>query len=182
PRPFPRSDAVPTLPVFLITRESRSDDMLRNEPRASFRNRRAAVLAGALLLIAVLPAGAQQEARLLRFPHIHGGTVLFTHGGDLYTVPLSGGPATRLPSHEGLELLGKISPDGRQVAFRAEYAGTRQVYVMPITGGEPRQLTFYGDVGAMPPRGGYDHLVVDWTPDGERILMRAARTPYGDRN
>lgn len=155
--------------------------MLMNRPPAA-RSRRAGLLAALLLAAAMAPAAAQQEARLLRFPHIHGSTVLFTHGGDLYTVPLTGGTATRLTSHEGLELLGKISPDGRQVAFSAEYAGTRQIYVMPITGGEPRQLTFYGDVGAMPPRGGYDHLVVDWTPDGKRILMRAARTPYGERN
>jgi tricorn protease len=151
--------------------------------RGSRRTRAAAALAAALLAAAALPVPAQQqEARLLRFPHIHGNTVLFTHGGDLYTAPLAGGAATRLTSHEGLELLGKFSPDGRQIAFSAEYAGTRQVYVIPATGGEPRQLTYYGDAGAMPPRGGYDHLVVDWTPDGQRILMRAARTPFGDRN
>jgi tricorn protease len=33
----------------------------------------------------------------------------------------------------------------------------------------------------MPPRGGYDHLVMDWTPDGSKILVRANRTPFGER-
>ncbi|MGW8266127.1 MAG: S41 family peptidase [Longimicrobiales bacterium] len=126
-------------------------------------------------------SGAQEEARLLRFPHVHGNTVVFTYAGDLYTVPLEGGEAKRLTSHEGLELFARFSPDGRWIAFSGEYAGTRQVYVIPSTGGEPRQLTFYPDVGPMPPRGGYDHLVLDWAPDGSKILVRANRTPFGQR-
>lgn len=126
-------------------------------------------------------SAAQEEARLLRFPHIHGNTVVFTYAGDLYTVPLEGGEAKRLTSHEGLELFARFSPDGQWIAFSGEYAGTRQVYVIPSTGGEPRQLTFHPDVGPMPPRGGYDHLVLDWTPDGSKILVRANRTPFGER-
>ncbi|MFO7892745.1 MAG: PDZ domain-containing protein [Longimicrobiales bacterium] len=142
----------------------------------------AAALAALFFVLAGAPAAAQQEdTRLLRFPHIHGDRVVFTYGGDLYTASLEGGQATRLTSHEGLELFAKFSPDGRWIAFSGEYAGTRQVYVMPSTGGEPRQLTFHPDVGPMPPRGGYDHLVLDWTPDGEKILVRANRTPFGQR-
>jgi len=124
---------------------------------------------------------AQEETRLLRFPHIHGNTVVFTYDGDLYTAPLAGGEAKRLTSHEGLELFARFSPDGRWIAFSGEYAGTRQVYVIPSTGGTPKQLTFYPDVGPMPPRGGYDHLVLDWTPDGSKIMVRANRTPFGER-
>ena len=126
-------------------------------------------------------AAAPAETRLLRFPHIHGNTVVFTYAGDLYTASLDGGRATRLTSHEGLEIFARFSPDGRWIAFSGEYAGTRQVYLIPSTGGEPRQLTFYPDVGPMPPRGGYDHLVLDWTPDGRKILVRANRTPFGER-
>ena len=33
----------------------------------------------------------------------------------------------------------------------------------------------------MPPRGGYDHLPLDWTPDGKKILIKANRTPYSQR-
>jgi len=126
-------------------------------------------------------ASAQEETRLLRFPHIHGNTVVFTYAGDLYTAPVTGGEARRLTSHEGLELFARFSPDGRWIAFSGEYAGTRQVYVIPSGGGTPRQLTFYPDVGPMPPRGGFDHLVLDWTPDGSKILIRANRTPFGQR-
>jgi tricorn protease len=140
-----------------------------------------ALVAAVVLLAWSGVAAAQEDSRLLRFPHIHGNTVVFTYAGDLYTAPISGGEARRLTSHEGLEMFARFSPDGRWIAFSGEYAGTRQVYVMPASGGTPRQLTFYPDVGPMAPRGGYDHLVLDWTPDGSKILMRAARTPWGER-
>ncbi len=124
---------------------------------------------------------AQEETRLLRFPHINGDKVVFTYAGDLYTVPLSGGEAKQLTTHKGLEIFGRFSPDGKWIAFSGEYAGSRQVYLIPSGGGIPKQLTFYPDAGIMPPRGGYDHLVLDWTPDGSRILVRANRTPFGQR-
>ncbi len=120
------------------------------------------------------------EARLLRFPDIHDDFVVFVYAGDVWRAPAAGGTARRLTAHEGLELFPQISPDGRWVAFTAEYTGSRQVYVMPAEGGEPRQLTFYTDVGPMPPRGGWDYWIVGWTPDGE-ILVRMNRTPWGVR-
>ena len=141
-------------------------------------------LAAALLLLLStwVPAGAQEdEARLLRFPHLSADRVVFTYAGDLYTAPLSGGQATRLTSHQGLEVFARFSPDGRRIAFSGEYAGTRQVHVISAEGGEPRQLTFYPDVGEMPPRGGYDHLPLDWAPDGSHVLVRMNRTPFGQR-
>ncbi len=69
----------------------------------------------------------------------------------------------------------KISPDGKWIAFSAEYSGTRQVYVIPSEGGKPKQLTFYNSVGVMPPRGGFDNVVLDWTSDSKNILIRANR-------
>ncbi len=121
-----------------------------------------------------------ETTRLLRFPDIHEEFVVFVYAGDLWRAPSSGGTARRLTAHAGLELFPKISPDGKQIAFTAEYTGSRQVFVMPADGGPSRQLTFYNDVGAMPPRGGYDNWIMDWTPDG-KILVRMNRTPWGER-
>jgi len=132
-------------------------------------------------LAACLAAG-DGEARLLRTPDINGDRIVFGYAGDIWTVPAAGGTARRLTSHKGLELFPRISPDGRWIAFSGEYSGSRQVYVIPAEGGSPRQLTWYNDVGVMPPRGGYDHIVLDWTPDSRNILIRANRTPYGQRN
>lgn len=125
---------------------------------------------------------AMDDARLLRFPDINKNLIAFVYAGDIWTVPAGGGEAKRLTSHEGLELFPKISPDGKWIAFSAEYSGSRQIWVMPSEGGSARQLTWYNEVGIMPPRGGYDHVVLDWTPDSREILIRANRTTFGERN
>src|ERR1043165_5191396 len=93
-----------------------------------------------LLFCAASPAIKAQRAddltRLLRFPDIHGDMIAFVYGGDIWTVPASGGTARRLTSHPGLELFPKFSPDGRWIAFSGEYSGTRQVFVISVDGGE----------------------------------------------
>lgn len=145
-------------------------------------------LAAALFVMA---AAAQSDTkddggtRLLRFPDIHGNTVVFTYAGDLWLAEIaeSGGTsvARRLTSHPGEELFAHFSPDGRQVAYTAEYSGNRQVHVISVDGGNPRQLTFRNDVGDIPIRGGYDNQVFDWTPDGKQVLFAAHRSPWSPR-
>ena len=127
-------------------------------------------------------ANAQQEARLMRFPDINKNLIAFVYAGDIWTVDSNGGEARRLTSHPGMELFPKISPDGKWIAFSGEYSGSRQIFVMPATGGTPKQLTYYNSVGLMPPRGGFDDVPLDWTSDSKNILFRANRTPFGDRN
>jgi len=139
-----------------------------------------AALALAVPAFARAQDGPPSEARLLRYPSIHGDFVVFVYAGDVWRAPSAGGRAYRLTSHAGVELTPKISPDGEWVAYSAEYSGTRQVYVMPAAGGPPRQLTFYNDVGVMPPRGGFDYWIQGFHPDG-RILVRMNRTPWGER-
>jgi tricorn protease len=128
--------------------------------------------------VASAPAG---EARLLRYPDVHGDKIAFVYAGDLWVVDSTGGIARRLTSHPGLELFPKFSPDGRSIAFTGEYGGNRQVYVIGVDGGAPRQLTFHNDVGDLPPRGGYDNQVLGWTPDGKDVVFRANRVPWSDR-
>lgn len=134
-------------------------------------------LAAALWLSAPIAAA---EGRLLRYPSIHRDFVVFTYAGDVWRAPSAGGRAWRLTSHPGVELTPKISPDGQWVAYSAEYSGSRQVYVVAAAGGTPTQLTFYNDVGAMPPRGGFDYWIQGWRADGQ-ILVRMNRTPWGER-
>ena len=134
-----------------------------------------------VLFFAITQDSFADETRLLRFPDIHETRVVFVYAGDLYVASKSGGTAVRLTSHEGMEQFPKFSPDGSEVAYSAEYNGTRQVYVIPSAGGTPRQLTWYNDVGPMPPRGGSDYRILDWTRDGKHVLVRANRLPWGVR-
>jgi tricorn protease len=131
------------------------------------------LLAVACLLSLVATASAQ--TKLLRFPDIHGDKLVFTYGGDLWLASTIGGTATRLTAHPGLELFARFSPDGQWLAFTGQYDGDEQVYVMPVTGGEPRQLTYYPARGPLTPRWGYDQQVYGWTPDGKSVLFRSHR-------
>lgn len=124
---------------------------------------------------------SMQDVRLLRHPDINKDLVVFVYAGDIWSVSSKGGNAVRLTSHKGLEIFPKISPDGKWIAFSGEYSGTRQIHVMPANGGTPKQLTYYNDVGNMAPRGGWDNIVLDWTPDSKMILFRGNRTPHGVR-
>ena len=78
-----------------------------------------------------------------RFPALRGETVVFTSEGDLWKVPVAGGTALRLTSHHGMESHAAISPDGTTVAFTAQYEGPSEVYVMPLSGGQPKRLTWH---------------------------------------
>ncbi|MDR2170397.1 MAG: PDZ domain-containing protein [Planctomycetaceae bacterium] len=119
--------------------------------------------------------------KLFRFPDIHNEIVVFCYGGDIwkanisYSSPSNYTEAVRLTAHEGQEVFPKISPDGKWIAFTGQYDGDEQVYVIPISGGIPRQLTFYPAAGPLTPRWGYDNLVYGWTPDGKNILFRSLR-------
>jgi tricorn protease len=98
-----------------------------------------------------------------RDPAIHGDTIIFTAEGDLWTVSVKGGAARRLTSNPGHEAGAAISPDGKTVAFSAEYEGPKDVYTMPVDGGLPQRVTWNGDAA-----------VAGWTPDG-RVLVRTRR-------
>jgi len=110
-----------------------------------------------LLTLCALPALA--TVGYYRFPAVSGDTVVFTAEGDLWATPLAGGDARRLTTHAGQETQAAISPDGRQVAFVAQYEGPGDAYVMPLNGGTPTRLSFDG--GRVEVHG--------WSPQGEVV-------------
>ncbi len=137
------------------------------------------IRATALLVLALVASStAYSQTKLLRFPDIRGDRVIFTYGGDLWTAPSAGGMAIRLTSHPGVELFGKFSPDGKWIAFTGQYDGDEQVYIVPTTGGEPRQLTFYPARGPLPPRWGWENQVYGWSKDGKQIYFRSSRDSW----
>ena len=132
-------------------------------------------LVGWALVLAATAASVSAQTKLLRFPDIRGEEVAFCYAGDLWLAPSAGGAATRLTAHPGLELYPKFSPDGKWIAFTGQYDGDEQVYVIPVTGGAPRQLTWYPARGPLTPRWGTDNQVYGWTPDGKGVLFRSLR-------
>jgi dipeptidyl aminopeptidase/acylaminoacyl peptidase len=55
----------------------------------------------------------------------------------------------------------RLSPDGRRLAFTSEAAGARQIFLMPVRGGYPEQLTASEKSVSDP----------QWSPDGRRIAF-----------
>ena len=126
----------------------------------------------------VLPSAIAAQTKLLRFPDVYGDKVVFTYGGDLWTAPVAGGTAARLTAHPGIEVFAKFSPDGKWIAFTGQYDGDEQVYIIPASGGEPKQLTFYPARGPLAPRWGYDNQVYGWTRDGRGVVFRSLRDSW----
>ena len=73
--------------------------------------RRVWVTFALLTIISLTAMAADDGTRLLRFPDIHGDTVVFCYGGDLWTASTAGGSATRLTAHPGQEVFPRFSPD-----------------------------------------------------------------------
>ena len=120
------------------------------------------------------------EGRLMRFPDVHGDKIVFTYGGDLWLGSTSGGVARRITTNPGQELFAKFSPDGKWIAFTAQYDGNFNVYVMPSDGGQPKQLTFEPDQVAVPERMGPNNEVITWTPDSKSIVFLSRRNTFND--
>ncbi len=110
---------------------------------------------------------AEAAVRLAQQPSLSpdGETLLFVRGGDIWRVPTRGGQASRLTSDASKESQPIFSPNGDRIAFVSNRTGSDQVYVMPATGGKPKQLTFHSE--------GYS--LQDWYPDGKNLLVLAAR-------
>lgn len=117
----------------------------------------------AIALAAAVPASAQ--TRMLRSPSVSQRHIAFAHAGNIWIVERAGGVARRLTSFAGEAGNPKLSPDGRNVAFSAQYAGNVDVYVLPVEGGEPKRLTYHP---------GPD-LVQGWTADGSAIVFASGR-------
>jgi tricorn protease len=117
----------------------------------------------AAVFVCLLPAiSAAEEPRLMQKPDIaDDGRIVFTYEDDLWILNPGSKMAFRLTSHPGRESGAHFSPDGRMIAFTANYDGSSNLYVMPSTGGEPARLTWSP----------YGVSIMDWSADGKYIYV-----------
>ncbi len=108
------------------------------------------------------------RAPLVRHPAVHpnGTTVAFSFQGDVWSVPASGGRASRLTVHEAYESNPTWSPDGAQLAFSSDRYGGDDLYVMRAEGSRPVRRTFYSGTDALS----------QWAPTGD--LLFTTRRAY----
>lgn len=116
-------------------------------------------------------AQAQISAKLMRFMDVSDTQITFVYGGDIWVMPKEGGMAVPLTNSPGEETWPRFSPDGKEIAFTANYNGNQDIYVMPVAGGVPTRVTYQSHADRM----------VEWHPDGERLLF-ASRRELGQRS
>lgn len=136
----------------------------------------AVVLAASLAVISVLasapPEMIAQEARPALYqpaPSPDGSEIAFVSGGDIWTVPATGGEARLLVSHEADEARPLYAPDGTRLAFVSNRAGDDDLYVLDLASGQVTRLT-YGDAA---------EELDAWSPDGQWIFFADGRHDPG---
>jgi tricorn protease len=107
-------------------------------------------------------SSAQQKG-YYRFPSLHNKLVVFTAEGDLWKFDQSTGACFRITTNQGVESNASISPDGKFIAFNAEYEGPNEIYLIGIDGGIPKRITWEGQKGSGP-------KVYGWTTEGKLII------------
>jgi Tol biopolymer transport system component len=99
-----------------------------------------------------------------------GQTIVFDLLGDLYTLPVSGGRATRITGGLAFDAQPRFSPDGKRIAFISDRSGGDNLWTMALDFRDTTQVSQ-----------GNGNLFVspEWTPDGRFIVVSRAAGPLG---
>ncbi|HXO09670.1 MAG TPA: amidohydrolase family protein [Solirubrobacteraceae bacterium] len=89
--------------------------------------------------------------------------------GNLWTMPVAGGTATRISSLTQDTAYPTWSPDGKTIAFQSYKSGTFHIWAMNPDGSNVRELTF----------GHYDDREPVFSPDGTQVAFSSDRPPAG---
>ncbi|HUF48965.1 MAG TPA: amidohydrolase family protein [Vicinamibacterales bacterium] len=104
-----------------------------------------------------------------------GRTIVFELLGDLYTLPIAGGTATRIMGGLSFESQPVFSPDGRTIAFLSDRTGVENLWIANADGSNPRAVTRDRTTGDRP------QIMASpaWTPDGQYLIVSKSRPPQG---
>lgn len=112
-----------------------------------------------------------KDTRLLSQPAVSKNHIVFSYAEDLWAAGIDGKGVRRLTTAKGAETSPVFSPDGRWIAFSANYDGNVDVYLVPVEGGIPKRLTYHPE----------SDFVRDFTPDGSTVLFCSARNVFTRR-
>ena len=99
-----------------------------------------------------------------------GRTVVFDVLGDIYTVPVTGGKATRITSGQPFDAQPHYSPDGKQIVFISDRSQSNNVWIMNADGSNPRAVTRDAN--------NTNFQSPTFTPDGKYVLVSQGNDMY----
>lgn len=91
-----------------------------------------------------------------------GRLIVFDMLGDIYTVPVAGGAATRITSGTPFDGQPRFSPDGKSIVFVSDRTGSENLFLIDPDGKNLRPLTRGANQAFVSP---------DWTPDGQYVVV-----------
>lgn len=94
-----------------------------------------------------------------------GRTIVFELLGDLYTLPIAGGTATRITSGPGYDTQPRYSPDGSKLVFVSDRNGSENLWTANADGSQPRIMSRSERTNFVSPT---------WTPDGQYVITTRA--------
>lgn len=102
-----------------------------------------------------------------------GQTIVFELLGDIYTMLIAGGQATRIIGGLSFDSQPTFSPDGRTIAFLSDRTGVENLWLADANGANPRAVSKDSKTNDRP------QLMVSpaWTPDGEYLVVSRSRPP-----
>lgn len=95
-----------------------------------------------------------------------GTTIMFDMMGDLYTIAMAGGKATRVTEGMPYDVHPRYSPDGKSILFISDKSGSDNLWIMDLASKEQKQLTKDKDKY---------HVSASWSPDGDYIVGSRGR-------
>jgi tricorn protease len=103
------------------------------------------IFTAAFFLFSISLSAQNNEAYFLSNPCLtpDGQTAIFSFEGDLWKADVKTGQAARITAMQGYETSPRVSPDGKWIAFSGRQYGNADVYVMPVGGGDIKQITFH---------------------------------------
>ena len=99
-----------------------------------------------------------------------GQTIVFDLLGDLYTMPITGGKATRITSGMGYDAQPRFSPDGRKIVFVSDRSGGENLWIVNADGNDTTALTTGNNNQYVSPV---------YSPDGKYVVASRSGGTFG---
>ena len=145
------ASTVPTVEATMVT----TDTVKKVLPLAPTRSAKFTTTRGTWMSLDVSPDGQK---------------IVFDLLGDLYTLPIAGGKATRITSGIAFDAQPRWSPDGRQITFISDRTGGENIWLAAGDGSGARPLTTGNHMTYASP---------EWMPDGKYVVAGRAFGDFG---